>query len=298
MSLARRLSALGVVGATALLTASVTVGSASAHGSLYGPVSRVATCYAENPENPRSQVCKDLVALSGTQPLYDWNEVNIANANGQSQTLIPDGHLCSANRDKYKALDLARTDWPATAVSAGSYTFDFRVTAPHSGVMTTYITKPGYDPAKPLKWSDLDLAAPVARTTVVNTAPGGYYTFTGTLPSRTGRQLLYVVWQRTDSPEAFYSCSDVVYGQGAAPAAVAARPALSAPSEQQITAGYARSTVNHHGHGGDVAAAPDLRAASVGSGSTSSLALGVSGAVSVAASAVFVYRRRPRSAAR
>ncbi|GAA2151887.1 carbohydrate-binding protein CbpC [Kitasatospora kazusensis] len=301
MSSIRRLPAVGVVGATVLLTASVAVGSASAHGSMYGPVSRVATCYAEGPENPKSQVCKDLVASSGTQPLYDWNEVNIANADGRSQSLIPDGHLCSADRDKYRALDMARADWPATAVAAGPYTFDFRVTAPHMGVMTTYITKQGYDPTQPLKWSDLDLATPVARTSVTSTAPSGHYTFTGTLPNRTGRQLLYLVWQRTDSPEAFYSCSDIVYGQGAAPAAAAAQAAPAAPSDRQITAGYAKSTVNHHGHGGDVPAAapaPALRAAAVGSGSTASLALGVSGLVSVAASAVFVHRRRPKAPAR
>jgi chitin-binding protein len=28
---------------------------------------------------------------------------------------------------------------------------------------------------------------------------------------KTGRHLIYVIWQRSDSPEAFYSCSDVTY---------------------------------------------------------------------------------------
>src|SRR4051812_31953294 len=105
MSVRRNTAAVGAVGAAALLIGALTPGLASAHGALSTPVSRISGCYAEGPENPRSQVCKDLVADSGTQPLYDWNEVNIANANGQSRTIIPDGHLCSANRDKYRALD-------------------------------------------------------------------------------------------------------------------------------------------------------------------------------------------------
>ncbi|MEV4615546.1 lytic polysaccharide monooxygenase [Kitasatospora sp. NPDC049258] len=296
MSVTRRLLASGVVGAAVLLTAAATSGTASAHGSLYGPVSRVASCYAEGPENPKSQVCKDLVALSGTQPLYDWNEVNIANANGQSQQIIPDGKLCSANRDKYKALDLARTDWPATTVATGAFSFNFRVTAPHQGVMTLYITKAGFDPTKPLRWSDLDLANPVASYPTGRSAPSGYYTFSGNLPSRTGRQLLYLVWQRTDSPEAFYGCSDLQFGTTAV-AGAQALAAPQAPTEQQIAAGYTRSTVDHQGHGGDhqAAAGPQggAAAASLSGGSAGSLVLGGSAVLSVAASAVFVYRRRP-----
>ncbi|MFF7157280.1 lytic polysaccharide monooxygenase [Streptomyces sp. NPDC008139] len=249
MSVRRNAAAVGAVGAAALTIAALTPVTASAHGALSAPVSRISGCFAEGPEHPQSQVCKDLVADSGTQPLYDWNEVNIANANGQSRTIIPDGHLCSANRDKYRALDWARTDWPATAVSAGTTTVNFRVTAPHKGTMTLYITKAGYDPTKPLKWSDLD-ATPIAVYNTVASATNGYYTFNATLPSRTGRQLIYQVWQRSDSPEAFYGCSDVVFGQGVQAAAVAAP---QAPTDQQIAAGASKSTVSHHGHGGDVA---------------------------------------------
>ncbi|WP_399225766.1 lytic polysaccharide monooxygenase [Streptomyces sp. TRM49041] len=230
--------------ATAPLLLVLTPAQAAAHGTMYGPVSRVATCYAEGPEHPDSQVCKDLVAASGTQPLYDWNEVNIADAAGQHRRLIPDGKLCSANREKYKALDWPRTDWAATPVSPGPLDFKYRVTAAHPGTMTVYITREGYDPTKPLKWSDLD-DAPVAVADVARTAPSGWYEFTGTLPNRTGRHLLYKIWQRNDSPEAFYSCSDVDFSRTARAAAP------QAPTERQIEAGAAKSTVSHGGHGGD-----------------------------------------------
>ncbi|MGW2211529.1 lytic polysaccharide monooxygenase auxiliary activity family 9 protein [Streptomyces sp. NPDC001781] len=232
---------------------------ASAHGSMGDPVSRVAQCFAEGPESPGSAACRAAVAAGGTQALYDWNGIRIGDAGGRHQELIPDGKLCSAGNDEFKGLDLARADWPATGVHSGAYTFRYRVTAPHKGTFEVYATRPGYDPAKPLAWSDLDLAHPVARVTDP-VATDGFYTFSGTLPDRTGRHLLYAVWQRSDSPEAFYSCSDVVFGgaaagtaEGTGPAKAAPSPAptVSAPSERQIAAGAGRSTVEHHGHGDD-----------------------------------------------
>ncbi|MBW1595601.1 lytic polysaccharide monooxygenase [Streptomyces sp. JJ38] len=241
---ARTTAGVAAVAAAAPLLLLLPAEQASAHGTMYDPVSRVAACYAEGPEHPDSQVCKDLIAESGTQPLYDWNEVNLANVNGRHQEVIPDGKLCSAGREKYKALDWARTDWAATPVSAGAADFRFRVTAPHLGTMTVYITKEGYDPTKPLKWSDLD-PTPVAVADVTRSAPSGYYEFGGTLPERTGRHLLYKIWQRSDSPEAFYSCSDVTFS-----AAASAESAPKAPTEQQIADGLPHSTVSHHGHGG------------------------------------------------
>ncbi|WP_130340037.1 lytic polysaccharide monooxygenase [Streptomyces sp. BK022] len=240
---------------------------ASAHGSMGDPVSRVAQCFAEGPESPGSAACRAAVAAGGTQALYDWNGIRIGDAGGRHQELIPDGKLCSAGNDEFKGLDLARADWPATGVHSGSYTFKYRVTAPHKGTFEVYATKPGYDPARPLAWSDLDLADPVAKSTDP-VARDGFYTFSGTLPARTGRHLLYAVWQRSDSPEAFYSCSDVDFGgataAGAATPAGTAKvakvaksarttpaPTVSAPSERQIAAGADRSTVEHHGHGDD-----------------------------------------------
>ncbi|MFG3052852.1 lytic polysaccharide monooxygenase [Kitasatospora sp. NPDC048239] len=298
MSFKRSALSVGVLGAAFLAVAASTAGTASAHGTMTNPVSRVAACYAEGPETPKSQVCKDLVAMSGTQPLYDWNEVNIANADGHHQALIPDGKLCSANRDKYKALDLPRTDWPATPVSSGSFNFKFRVTAPHQGNQTVYITKQSWDPTKPLKWSDLE-ATPVAVIPTSRTAADGYYSYTGTLPQRTGRQLLYMVWQRTDSPEAFYSCSDVDFGSAAAagqPVPALAADAPVAPSEQQIAAGQSKSTVSHNGHGGNAlepagAVVPTANAA-VGTSATGPLLLSGAAAISVGWAGMVLRRRR------
>ncbi|WP_432155658.1 lytic polysaccharide monooxygenase [Streptomyces sp. bgisy153] len=243
---ARRTAAVvAALGLAPLALTALAASPAAAHGSMGDPVSRVAQCYAEGPESPKSAACAAAVAAGGTQALYDWNGVRIGDAGGRHRELIPDGRLCSAGNEAFKGLDLARADWPATGVSSGSYTFKYRVTAPHKGTFKVYVTKAGYDPTRPLAWSDLDLQHPVA-TAVDPVATGGFYSFSGTLPERSGRHLLYAVWQRSDSPEAFYSCSDVVFGSGDGSA-----PAASAPSEEQIEAGADKSTIEHHGHGDD-----------------------------------------------
>ncbi|ODA74259.1 lytic polysaccharide monooxygenase [Streptomyces sp. AVP053U2] len=271
---ARRKAAVAAVGIVPLALTGLSASPAAAHGSMGDPVSRVAQCFAEGPESPKSAACRAAVAAGGTQALYDWNGVRIGDAGGRHEELIPDGTLCSANNEAFKGLDLARADWPATSVSSGSYTFKYRVTAPHKGDFKVYITKPGYDPAEPLGWGDLDLANPVASSTDP-AAAGGFYTFSGALPERSGKHLLYAVWQRSDSPEAFYSCSDVSFGGGQGDAnggaddsesgsgagdtptgdtpkgEAAPAPVASAPSEEQIDDGTDRSTVENHGHGDD-----------------------------------------------
>ncbi|MEV5784024.1 lytic polysaccharide monooxygenase [Streptomyces sp. NPDC052287] len=283
MSGRRRAASLAAVGVAPLALTALAAAPASAHGSMGDPVSRVFQCYAEGPESPRSAACKAAVAAGGTQALYDWNGIRIGDANGRHQQRVPDGKLCSAGNAEFKGLDPARADWPTTAVSAGAYTFRYRVTAPHKGTFNVYLSKDGYDPSKPLAWGDLDLAHPVA-TKTDPVATNGYYTFSGTLPKRSGKQLLYAVWQRSDSPEAFYSCSDVTFGGsggsgnsgsgnggsggsgsgssgsagggsgsggtggGASPASSAPTPAASAPSEEQIADGADKSTVRHGHH--------------------------------------------------
>ncbi|TGB11040.1 lytic polysaccharide monooxygenase [Streptomyces sp. MZ04] len=242
---ARRKVAAIAAGVAPLALTVLSAAPAAAHGSMTDPVSRVSACFQEGPEAPKSAACKAAVAASGAQAFYDWNGVNIANAAGKSKEIIPDGKLCSAGNDKYKGLDLPRADWPSSKLTAGNHTFHYKGTAPHKGSFELYVTKDSYDPAKPLQWSDLE-EKPFAKVTDPK-MENGDYVFDGKVPARSGRHLVYSIWQRSDSPEAFYTCSDVVFGKdsgGTAPA-----PAASAPSEKDIEAGAEKSTVEHHGHG-------------------------------------------------
>ncbi|GHH49276.1 lytic polysaccharide monooxygenase auxiliary activity family 9 protein [Streptomyces candidus] len=252
MTTARRKAAtVAALGLAPLALTGLAASPAAAHGSMTDPVSRVSACYAEGPESPDSAACKAAVAASGVQAFYDWNAVNIANAAGNHKALIPDGKLCSAGNDKYKGLDLPRADWPSSKLTAGKHTFRYKGTAPHKGSFDLYVTKDGYDPAKPLKWSDLE-AKPFASVTDPRMEAGDYV-FEGTLPKKSGRHLVYSVWQRSDSPEAFYTCSDVVFGKDTSGTGTggATAPVASAPSDKDIAAGADKSTVEHQGHGDD-----------------------------------------------
>ncbi|MBB1253508.1 lytic polysaccharide monooxygenase auxiliary activity family 9 protein [Streptomyces alkaliterrae] len=273
MTARRTVAAAITLGVAPLALTGLTATPAAAHGSMTDPVSRVAACYAEGPESPETAACKAAIAASGTQAFYDWNEVNIGDAAGRHREIIPDGKLCSAGRDKYKGLDLPRADWPASPLTAGEHTFRYKATAPHAGSIALYLTKDGYDPTKPLTWADLE-DKPFAEVTDP-TLRDGDYVFNGTVPGKSGRHLVYSIWQRSDSPEAFYTCSDVVFGgdgQAAKPGTrpgggtdadaggedgerqPAPQPSASlpaAPTDEQIESGREKSTVSHDGHGGD-----------------------------------------------
>ena len=181
-----------------------------AHGTITSPKSRIFTCYSENPENPVSNACKAMVASSGAQGLYDWMGVRQGAANDNHQSVVPNGQLCSGGDPAtYGGLDLTRSDWVSETVSSGSYTFTWTNTAAHATLYYDYyITKNGYDPTLPLKWSDLELFC----HTGLNTPAESSTSHTCTLPQRTGKQVVYSVWQRSDSPEAFYACVDFNFG--------------------------------------------------------------------------------------
>jgi predicted carbohydrate-binding protein with CBM5 and CBM33 domain len=188
------------------------VGPVSAHGTLSDPPSRIWQCAKnENPENPTSEGCKAAKALGGSAVFYDLNEVSLLDAGGRHQAKIPDGKLCSAGRDKYRGLDIQTTGWPAKSVKAGSFTVNYAASAPHANSQFTFfITKSGYRPTAPMKWSDLEQIADFK-----NQNPTANTKWTLNLPQRTGRHILYSIWQRSvGSEEAFYTCSDVDFGGG------------------------------------------------------------------------------------
>lgn len=206
---------LGVV--YLILTVAFSLGAADrvmAHGSMETPVSRIYNCFLEGPENPKSDACIAAVQAGGKQALYDWNGVNQGNANDMHREIIPDGKLCSAGKELFKGMDLTRDDWHTTAIAPdgkGNFEFVFIATAPHSTkYFRFYVTKEGYNPLSPLKWSDLE-DSPFCTINEVN-LENGRYRMTCPFPQgKTGEHVIYSIWQRDDSPEAFYTCMDVSF---------------------------------------------------------------------------------------
>jgi chitin-binding protein len=191
---------------------------AFAHGTMLVPLSRIYHCFKEGPENPQSAACKAAVQLGGTQPLYDWNEIS-QNSNGDHLAFVPDGQLCGGGRSKYAGLNLARNDWvaaPMLVPASGMFTFVYHATAPHATrYFKFYLTKDGWNPNLGLKWGDLEEFASVANP---GPAVDKRYSMAVKMPAgKTGRRMIYSVWQRSDSPETFYSCSDVNLGGDTVP---------------------------------------------------------------------------------
>ncbi|MEV6592687.1 lytic polysaccharide monooxygenase [Streptomyces acidicola] len=181
---------------------------AGAHGAPTDPVSRVSACSPEGGQRARSAACEAAVAANGA-PFTAWDNLRVAGVNGRDRQLIPDGKLCSGGVPAYKGLDLDRADWPSTRLSPGAkLDLRYRSTIPHTGTFKLYLTKPGYDPGKPLTWSDLP-AKPFAEITDPPLTEGSYR-FSAKLPNdRSGHHVLYTIWQNTSTVDTYYSCSDV-----------------------------------------------------------------------------------------
>ncbi|MER7680544.1 lytic polysaccharide monooxygenase [Streptomyces sp. NPDC096934] len=210
MTAHRTATAAAVAAAAPLLLLTWAAGPARAHGAPTNPVSRVVACSPEGGADNRTAACRAAIAANGA-PFTAWDNLRVAGVGGRDRQLIPDGKLCSGNLPAYKGLDLARADWPSTRLTPGaSFTLSYSSTIPHTGTFKLYLSKPGYDPSKPLTWSDLP-TKPFATATdpaLVN----GAYRIRATLPSdRTGRQMLYTIWQNTSTTDTYYSCSDVVF---------------------------------------------------------------------------------------
>ncbi|WP_299311689.1 lytic polysaccharide monooxygenase [uncultured Aquimarina sp.] len=188
--------------------------SISPHGTVTSPPSRVWICFQENPESPDSPACQDAIIGWGTQAFYDWNEVARMDANGMHMDIIMDGNLASAGRpDKYGGLDQVRDDWVTTPVTPGPFTVTWTNSAPHQTLYyRVYITKADWTPNQPLTWDSLEL--------LVETDPrpaAAIDNIDVVLPERTGKHVIYSIWQRSLTEEAFYSTSDVDFGATSEP---------------------------------------------------------------------------------
>ncbi|RLP96316.1 lytic polysaccharide monooxygenase, partial [Micromonospora sp. CV4] len=204
MTVRRTLAAVLV----AIATVPVSAAPAAGHGAPTSPISRAAAC---GPEGRYASTNACRAAVEAGAAVREWDNVRVAAINGRDREKIPDGELCSGGLSAYRGLDLPRTDWPSTELTAGArFTFRYRTTIEHRGTFRLYVTRPGYDPRAPLTWADLE-----SRPFLTVTDPpvrAGAYQLPGRLPaSRNGRHLIYTIWQNSNTPDTYYSCSDVVF---------------------------------------------------------------------------------------
>jgi predicted carbohydrate-binding protein with CBM5 and CBM33 domain len=216
--------------ATVVLVATVKARDASAHGSAVDPASRNYGCWLrwgsrfQSPAMASEDPMCDQAWKADPNAMWNWNGLYREQVKGQHQAAIPDGQLCSAGQTggtRYAALDKPGA-WKAQRIAN-----DFSVTvhdqARHGAdYYKVYVTRQGYDAlTQPLRWSDLELVTTTGRYAPGAGSPGGNATLNGVSVSvpakatgRTGRHIVYTIWQASHSDQSYYFCSDVIFGQG------------------------------------------------------------------------------------
>ena len=220
---------LGGIAATALVATALVVipTAAQAHGGLTNPPTRTWVCYQDGlaggqaageagnvrPTNP---ACVNAFN-DGNYSFYNWYGNLLGTIAGRHET-IADGKLCGPDA-RFNAYNTPSSSWPTTRVTPGqSITFQYAAVARHPGYFTTWITKDGWNQNQPIGWDDLEpapfdrvLDPPIRESGVA----GPEYWWNVRLPSnKTGKHVLFNIWERTDSPESFYNCVDVDFGGG------------------------------------------------------------------------------------
>ncbi|MGI5243561.1 lytic polysaccharide monooxygenase [Dactylosporangium sp. CA-139066] len=272
-SIGRRIAAgaLAVMAATLGLLVLERPTPASAHGSVTDPPSRNYGCWARwgsDFQNPRMADTDPMCAQAwqaNPNTMWNWNGLYREGVAGNHQAAIPDGQLCSGGRTQngfYASLDTVGP-WVA-ATKPDKFTLTLTDQAQHGAdYLLIYITKQGFDPAtQPLTWSNLELVQRTGRY-----APAGQYQAQVDAGTRTGRHVIYTIWQASHLDQSYYLCSDVIFtGQGGGTSPSVSPSASKSPSKSPspsvppsasvpgaaCTAAYTKSSEWNGGFGGNV----------------------------------------------
>lgn len=188
-------------------------GPASAHGSVVDPSSRNYGCWArwgsdfQNPAMEQEDPMCWQAWQDNPNAMWNWNGLYRNGVGGNHQAAIPDGQLCSAGLTeggRYRSMDTPGP-WKMTDVSS-NFTVHLNDQALHGAdYIRVYVTRQGYDATtQRLRWSDLELV-----TTTGRYAPNSEYLINVSAPGRTGRHVVYTIWQASHMDQSFYFCSDV-----------------------------------------------------------------------------------------
>jgi lytic cellulose monooxygenase (C4-dehydrogenating) len=224
--LRRRLlvAALAAVAATVGAVAVVPPSPASAHGNVVSPASRNYGCFErwgsrfQAPEMATEDPMCYQAWQANPNAMWNWNGLFRENVGGNHQAAIPDGQLCSGGRTeggRYNAMDAVGA-WRATPVGT-SFTVRLFDGARHGAdYVRVYVSRPGYDPTtQPLRWADLQPVGEVGNTPAGEWDPatnGVQIDIPVSVPGRTGRAVVYTIWQASHLDQSYYFCSDVTFG--------------------------------------------------------------------------------------
>jgi chitin-binding protein len=214
------------IGAAAVLTATmaavvVAQSPAAAHGSITDPPSRNYGCWSrwgsdfQNPNMSQTDPMCAQAWQANPDTMWNWNGLYREGVAGNHQAAIPDGQLCSGGRTqngRYASMDTVGA-WVA-ATKPNTFTMTLTDQAQHGAdYLRIYITKQGFDPTtQPLTWASLELVNSTGRY-----APAPQYQAQVNAGTRTGRHVIYTIWQASHLDQSYYFCSDVIFTGGTGP---------------------------------------------------------------------------------
>ncbi|MGW1991795.1 lytic polysaccharide monooxygenase auxiliary activity family 9 protein [Embleya sp. NPDC001921] len=174
-------------------------GTAGAHGWVTSPPSRSAYCAQGTVTN-----CGEI----------QWEPQSVEGPKGFPARGPADGRLCAGGNSRFAQLDDPRGGaWPSTPVSSGSSkTFTWKLTARHATTTFRYfVTKSSWNPSQPITRAQLE-STPFLSVPYGGVQPGATVSHTGTLPAgRSGKAVIFAVWDIADTGNAFYQCTDVTF---------------------------------------------------------------------------------------
>ena len=241
-----RLLISGLVGIVAAALAAVVLpaGPAAAHGNVTGPASRNYGCYErwgskfQDPAMATADPMCRQAWQADPNTMWNWNGLFREGVAGNHQAAIHDGQLCSAGRTqggRYNSLD-AVGDWTATPVGNDFNVRLFDGASHGADYIRVYVTRPGFNPVTTaLTWSDLELVSEIGDTPAARwdaVSGGVQIDLPVALSGRTGRAMVYTIWQASHLDQSYYFCSDVAFGgTGTPPASTppASTPPASTP---------------------------------------------------------------------
>lgn len=174
---------------------------ASAHGYVDSPASRAIQC--------KSGVNKDC-----GQIVYEPQSLEAPK--GFPAAGPADGKIASAAGAFPKLDEQSSTRWSKVSITPGTKTITWKFTANHAtSKFHYYITKPDWDPNKPLTRDQLDLT-PFCTLEYEGNKPPAALSHDCEVPVRTGYHIILAVWDVADTANAFYNVIDVDFGNGEA----------------------------------------------------------------------------------
>lgn len=243
---------LTVAAAVLLLLATALSTAAFAHGSTIDPASRNYGCWkrwGNDFQNP-AMATQDPMCWQAWQAdpnaMWNWNSLYREGVAGNHQGAIPDGQLCSGGQTggtRYAALDTPGA-WRATNIN-NNFNVVVHDQARHgSDYYRVYVTRQGFNPlTQRPRWSDFELVRETARiapgvgdTTTDPVLNGVSVTIPASAPGRTGRHIVYTIWQASHSDQSYYFCADVIFPGGPTqPTTPPTQPPTTPPTQQPTT---------------------------------------------------------------